>query len=721
MTVTTHTAGPDNRGDSPVDHPHPVVVQRLTVRGRAGLALLLLGTAAAYLVNLSAGGYGNSFYAAAAQAGAQNWEAFFFGSSDAGNSVTVDKTPLSLWPSALAVKLFGLSSWSILVPYVLVGVAAVALLWSVVRRYAGVPAAFVAAVVLATTPVTVLMFRYNNPDVLLVLLMIAALWAVLRCCEDGRWRWAVAAGVFIGLGFLAKQLQVVLVVPGLVLAFIVACPRSWKVRAGQLLAALGAAVVSAGWYLAVVELWPEDSRPYIGGSQNNSIIELTLGYNGLGRINGDETGAVTGGGGRGAGMPGGAEAGGGFGAAGGPTGMWGETGILRMFEPAQGGQIAWLIPAALILAVAVLVVVRRRPRTDLLRASVLAWSGWLIVTGIVFSFMQGIFHQYYTVALSPAVAALVGTGTVTLWKHRKESRWTPWVLAIVVAVTTVWSYILLDRTPDFVPWLKFVVVVCGLVSTVALAAVALGVTGKAVAAVAVIAGGTAGLAGPVAYSVDTLATAHSGAIVTAGPEVSSGFGPGGRPGGAGGPGRMQDGMAGGMGGEVPSAGRDDGSGQLPAPGGGGQAGGLPGGQAGGLPGGQAGGLPGGQAGGPGGLNGASADAEVVDLLEQDSGSYVWAAAAVGSQTAAEYQLATGEPVMSVGGYNGSDPTPTLEQFKDYVREGKIHYFLGSGTGGRGQQMGGSTVSTEISEWVADNFAAVEKGGMTVYDLSVTSD
>ena len=112
---------------------------------------------------------------------------------------------------------------------------------------------------------------------------------------------------------------------------------------------------------------------------------------------------------------------------------------------------------------------------------------------------------------------------------------------------------------------------------------------------------------------------------------------------------------------------------------------------------------------------------MVDLLEQDSGSYVWAAAAVGSQTAAEYQLATGEPVMSVGGYNGSDPTPTLEQFKDYVREGKIHYFLGSGTGGRGQQMGGSTVSTEISEWVADNFTAVEKGGMTVYDLSVTSD
>ena len=298
---------------------------------KIGVAVLLLATAALYFWNLSNNDYGNSFYAAAAQAGADNWTAFFFGSSDMANSITVDKTPLSLWPAMLAVKAFGLNPYTLLGPQALLGVASVALLYATVRRYHGVPAAMIAGWVLALTPVATLMFRFNNPDAMLVFLMIAAVWAGLRGIEDGRWRWAIAAGVFIGLGFLAKQLQVLLVVPPLALMWLLCARGGILRRIGQLFAAAGAMIAAVAWYLLAVELWPENSRPYIGGSQNNSMVELTLGYNGLGRLSGNETGAV---------IPGGGTAQG---------GMWGETGILRMFDSNQGGQIAWLLPLALSL------------------------------------------------------------------------------------------------------------------------------------------------------------------------------------------------------------------------------------------------------------------------------------------------------------------------------------------------------------------------------------
>ena len=249
---------------------------------------LIVGTAVAYLVNLSASGWGNSFYAAAVQAGSQSWTAFFFGSSDAANSITVDKPPMSLWVMGLSVRLFGLNSWSVLAPQVIIGAASVALLWRTVRRHAGPAAGLLAGLTLALTPVAALMFRFDNPDALLVLLMIVAVWAALRAVDDGRTRWLVVAGVAVGAGFLTKQLQVMLVVPPIALTYLLAGPVSLPRRLGQLVAALGAAVVTAGWWIAVVELWPASSRPWIGGSQNNSILELTLGYNGLGRLNGEE-------------------------------------------------------------------------------------------------------------------------------------------------------------------------------------------------------------------------------------------------------------------------------------------------------------------------------------------------------------------------------------------------------------------------------------------------
>lgn len=656
---------------------------------RLSLAALLVGTTVAYLWNLSINGWANSFYSAAIQAGSQSWKAWFFGSSDMANSITVDKPPASLWIPGLSARIFGVNPWSILVPEALMGVASVALLYLITRKYFGHWAGIVAGVTLAVTPVAAMMFRFDNPEALLILLMIAAVWSMMKGLEDGRWRWLVLTGVFVGFGFLTKQLQVMLIVPPLAVTYLAFGPRGWLRRIGQLFAALGAMIVSAGWWILAVELWPASSRPYIGGSQNNSILELTLGYNGLGRLNGNETGAVVPGGGGNA-MEG---MGGGPGGPGGGGGAWGETGWLRMFEPAQGGQIAWLIPTGLILAAVALVLIGRARRTDPRRAYLVVWALWLLVTMGVFSFMAGIFHQYYTAALAPAVAAVVAGGAAVCWSHR-DRLWVRIALGISVAAAAIWGFVLLDRTPDFVPWLRYAVLVVGL-----LAAVAMVFTQRrTVAAAALIGAIMAGLAGPVAYTVDTIATEKSGSIITAGPRVEGEFGPGGGgPGGRGGPGgpggRGMPGMPpqglGAPGQGMPGMGQQDGGGR-----GGDGAGGL--------------------------LRGSTPSAALVDRLTADADEYTWVAAAVGSMSASGYQLETGHSVMPIGGFNGSDPSPTLAEFQQLVAAKKIHYFIGGGSGpGMGGGMGGnsSQPSSQISTWVQENFTAVTVDGVTLYDLT----
>lgn len=717
------------------------------------LAALLLGTAVAYLCNLSANGWANSFYSAAVQAGSVSWKAFFFGSSDAANSITVDKPPASLWVMELSVRAFGLNSWSILVPEVLLGVAAVALLWATVRRPFGPAAGLLAGLALAVTPVAALMFRFNNPEALLVFLMIAAAWAMTRAVEDGRWRWLVLTGALIGFGFLTKQLQVLLVVPALALTYLLAGPPKLVKRILQLFAAAAAMVVAAGWWLLAVELWPASSRPWIGGSHQNSILELTLGYNGLGRLNGNERGSV----GPGGDLPPGG------------NGMWGETGITRMFEPAQGGQIAWLIPAALVALVVGLVLRGRAARTDRQRASLVLWGGWLLVTGLVFSFMAGIFHSYYTVALAPAIAALVGAGAVLAWRGRHRL-WVRLASALAVGLTTATAWMLLSRSAEWQPWLRWTVLVVGVLATIAVLLPA----PRKLAVVSALAVAFTFLAGPVAYAVDTIATPHAGSIPSAGPNVAMrGRPPWGEgmpgmgrrmPDGAGTAGR--DGGAQGTGGTPPDGGSPGTTpnGRMPQPGspfpGAGPQGNMPGGQAptgtppgtapqGNAPGGQGtppgitpqGNAPGAQApdgavpqgtggmtgdggpgpnggGGMGGLLGASEpSARVVSLLEQNGGDYTWVAAAIGSNSAAGLQLATELPVMPIGGFNGSDPSPTLEQFEQYVAEGKIHYFVGGGRGGPGSSS--SSPSAQITQWVEENFTASQVDGVTLYDLTAT--
>ncbi|MFC0540412.1 ArnT family glycosyltransferase [Kutzneria chonburiensis] len=475
---------------------------------RPALVLLLLGTAALYLWNLSASGYGNDFYAQAALAGSQNWEALLFGSLDPGNVITVDKPPASLWIMGLSARIFGFSSWSLLAPQAIEGVLSVWLLFAAVRRRFGSGAGLAAGAMLALTPVAVLMFRFDNPDALLVLLMVAGAYCVVRATEKASWRWLALAGVAIGFAFLTKMLQGFLVLPAFGVVYLVAAPTTMWRRVLHLGGALVAVIVSAGWYIALVDLWPASSRPYIGGSTNNSLLELALGYNGLGRIFG---GSGNGGGGG----PGGG------GGGGGNLSFGGSAGITRMFGQAFGTEISWLLPAALIALVAGLWFTRRAPRTDQTRAALLLWGGWLLVTGLVFSFMSGTIHPYYSVALAPAIAALVAIGGRQLWRGRAAFAVRAW-LSAMIAVTGVWDFVLLSENSSWLPWLRWVVLVAG----IAVAALIL-LQGQQLRRLIVVAA-VAGMIGVGSFSIATAATPHTGSIPVSGPAGSSqgGFGGG---------------------------------------------------------------------------------------------------------------------------------------------------------------------------------------------------
>ena len=701
---------------------------RWVVRGRDAdpawvrptLLALLVGTAVLYLWGLGASGWANSFYSAAVQAGTKSLRAAFFGSSDASNFITVDKPPVSLWVMEVSARIFGVNAWSILVPQALEGVASVGVVYLTVRRWFTPAAGLLAGGILALTPVAVLMFRFNNPDALLVLLLALAAYATVRALERAQTGWLVVMAVFVGTGFLTKMMQAFLVMPAIGLVYLLAAPTPLRRRIWQLALAAVALLVASGWWVAVVQLTPAADRPYVGGSQNNSILNLIFGYNGFGRLSGNESGSVVGGG---------ALARGGS--------IWGPTGWNRLFQSSMGGQISWLIPAALLFLVAGLVVTLRAPRTDRTRAAFLLWGGILVVTGLTFSYAQGIIHPYYTVALAPAVGALIGMGSVTMWS-RRSSVLARLVLAAAVASTVVWAWFLLDRSPTWHPWLRGAVLAAGLVGAVALLLPPRWLHRWVAVVVLVALGAT--LAGPAAYALQTAGSPISGAIPSAGPAVASG-GPGGF-GGPGGPGgRGFAGRFGGGAGGVPGGGRfGGGAGGVPGGFPGGAPGGVPGGVPGGFPGGAPGGVPGvggtaggggfaGRAGGGFGaglgragglLDGSTPGPALTRALAADASHFRWVAATTGSNSASGYQLATGDPVMSIGGFNGTDPAPTLAGFQRFVRDGDIHYYIaGSGFGGFAFGGGSSTASdaSQIEAWVKANFTARTIDGVTVYDLT----
>ncbi len=617
------------------------------VRGRtsdpAWVRPALLGVLAAAAIlclwNLTINGWSNEYYAAAARAGSESWKAWFFGSLDPGSFITVDKPPLALWLMGLSARVLGFSSFAILLPQALCTIGAVGLLYATVRRVMGTTAGLIAAAALAITPVTVAIARVNNPDALLVLLIVASAWLLVRALESGRTKHLVLCGAVVGLAFMTKMLQGWMVVPALAAAYLVAGPPALLTRVRQLaLAGISMVAVSAAWPVAVA-LWP-GATPYIGGSQDGSVWNLILGYNGFGRLTGEE--------------------GGGGGASfGGAAGLW------RMFNEQVGGQIAWLLPLAAVGLVAGLWATRDAPRTDLRRAGFVLFGVWALVHVAVFSSQKGIFHPYYVSALAPAVAALCGGGLVVLGGWARRS----WVGLAVLDLTlagSAWLAVgLLGRTPDFAPWLRVAIPAAAAIAVLASPALRLGRARGALVAGALAAAFALG-AGPASYAVASVGQPLSGNNVIAGPTGASGMG-----GGPGGGAMRQDAGA-------PPSGATRPTGAM------------------------------------GGMGGGSLSSEAIAYLQAHQGSAKYLVAAVGSQSTAQIIIDTGEPVVTIGGFNGQDPAPTVSQLAELVAGGQLKYVLLSGSGG-GPGGGSSAVTT----WVQAHGTAVDGvsvGSGTLYEV-----
>lgn len=402
------------------------------------------------------------YYAAAMRSMSHSWTAFVFSGYDPAGVVTIDKPPLAFWVQAAGVWVFGFHWWAIALVQAAEGVAAVFVLHRVVRRWAGETTALVAAGLFALTPITAAINRDDLPDTLLILLLLLAAYCVTRAVEDGRTGWLVAAGAFVGLGFLTKMLMAWAVLPALLLAYLPA-PVGRLRKTGQLALAGLVTLVTSLWWPLLISLWP-GPKPYVGSTSDGSIWQLILGYNGFGRLLGDSSSPLN--------------------AVG--TQFGGAPGPLRLADSALGGQIAWFLPLALVTIVVAAFRCRRGDAKQ--RAGWLLWGGWFVVYVAVFSFTGGIFHAYYTATLAPAVAVLAAAGLVHCLRHNR------FAFAAAIAGTSLTAFGLLSRTPDWLPWLGFVVL--------GLTVVAMGVlapNGRRFAGVGLV----AILLGPLAYCVTT--------------------------------------------------------------------------------------------------------------------------------------------------------------------------------------------------------------------------
>jgi 4-amino-4-deoxy-L-arabinose transferase-like glycosyltransferase len=607
-------------------------------RHHIAVGLLLIATAVLYLWNITVNGMGNQFYAGAAQAGSKNWEALLFGSVDPHNFITVDKPPVSQWVMGLSGQLFGFSSASMLIPEALMAVASVALLYGAVRRIAGPNAGLLAGALFALTPVVALMFRYNNPDAVMVLLMMASAYFTVRALERASVKWLALAGAALGFAFLAKMLEGLMVAPAIGLAYLIVAPTTVWRRVAHLAAATVTCLVSAGWFVVLTLLWPASSRPYLAGSTDNNFMNLVLGYNGLARILGrNHNGLMFGPSiGSGLGTTVRVQSGrhGGFGAFGGA-----DPGVTRLFSGEFGFEIGWLLPAALLALVVVLVVRRKAPRTDLVRGGAILFGGWLLIDGLVLSYMKGMAHPYYCLSVAPALAALLAIGGSEMWRLR-DTIFGRSALAATVLATGVWSWWLLGRNAEWMPVLRWTILALTIAATVALV-VARSRSRQRFGAAVLAIGVLVAVAGSAAYTFATIGVSHEGGGATVGPPAADRNGPG-----------------------------------------------------------------------HGGWDDNTDNAQLDALLEATHTQ--WSAAINGSSAAAGLELSTNTAVMAVGGFSGSDPVPSLSEFQADVANHRIGYYVAPDpTRGFGRGRG----HTDITRWVATNFAAQKAGSATVYDLT----
>lgn len=473
------------------------------------LWLTLLLSAFLNFYNLARESYANLYYAAGVYSMGQNWHAFFFNSFDPAGFVTIDKPPLGLWLQVLSTKIFGFYGWALILPQALAGVLSVALIYHLVRRTIGVNAGLLAALTLAVTPISVAASRNNTMDGVLVLMLLLAAWAVMLAAERGQLRWLLLCSLLVGLGFEIKMLQAYMVLPAVYLVYFFSAQTTWWRRIWHLaLASLVIAAVSLAWPLAV-DLTPAESRPYVGSSDNNTVMELIIGHNGAARLGqmaglmgmqiGDGPGARSAPQGglppRGAqppaqppanrpgqnlpGQPGSPQSPQGniqpgnnlsrqqpTAPGGGRQQETGDAGLLRLFNRQLAGQISWFLPLSLLFIILIplasrLIPITQSPASEICNHPItqsqnvrftLLWAGWLIPQVIFFSY-AGLFHRYYLMMMAPAIAALVGVGFTWLLNAYHSGGWRRGLLLAAVLVIAATQYGIVAAFPDFAQWL----------------------------------------------------------------------------------------------------------------------------------------------------------------------------------------------------------------------------------------------------------------------------
>jgi 4-amino-4-deoxy-L-arabinose transferase-like glycosyltransferase len=633
-------------------------------------AVLVLATVL-YAWNLSSV-TGNSFYNAAVYSGTRSWKAFFFGALDSGSFITVDKPPFALWVMGLSARLFGYGTWQLALPMVAVGVGSVGLLYRMVKRDFGPVAGTIAALALTLTPITVALTRDTNPDPVLVFLMLLGAAALMKAVRTGRMMPLVWSGVAIGFAFNTKMMQAYVVLPAFFLVYLWAARGSLGRRIRDLAVGTVALVVSSAWWMVVVDLIPASSRPYIGGSTDNTVWDLVIGYNGFGRIFGASSSV---------------------GSQGNGASFGGEAGLYRMFNEIMGGQISWLIPFAAVALIGGLVLRGRAPRRDAQRAGLMLWGGWFVLHYLTFSLAEGTFHPYYVTAMAPGTAALAGIGAVMLYRAFREgsaAKWS-WVLPVAVAGSTVWAVVLLQRVSGSGTLYTVAEVVAGVAGAAAVIGLLVGrfTRRHGLMGVAALAAVVALLAGPAAYSVSAATSSTNGTNPTAGPNTGGGMGGGGgqRPSGNAPTGTGTGTGTGQQTGQPPSSTTDGSSSSA-------ESGTRPTG------------------GGMGG--GTQVSSEMITYLEKNQDGATWLVAVATDQSASSIILESGEPVISMGGWSGTDDAMTLAKLKSLVKAGKLHYLVVSDSG-----QGSS--NTEIATWVKKHGTAVtDYSGLYRLDASDVS-
>ncbi|TMD45529.1 MAG: glycosyltransferase family 39 protein [Chloroflexi bacterium] len=650
-TPTPLTTPPDE-AEQPIAPPGK---KRWFARHRFALGGILLISIVMNFYALGKNGFG-SYYPAAIRSMLDSWQNFFFVSYDPGGFVSIDKPPVGFWLEAASAKIFGFNSVSILLPQALAGVLSVWLLYYLVRRHFGVVAGLLAALALALNPISILTNRNVTIDSTLTLVLLLGAWTVLKAAETGRLRWLLLTAFIVGIGFNIKMLEAYLVVPAYGLLYLLAAPHSLRKRIGHLaLAGVLLLAVSLSWVVAV-DLTPASQRPYVGSTQDNSELSLALGYNGIQRLLGSFGGF---GGGSSAnrapnGTPpqfgnGGSTNTGGIGAgqqppsggSGGAGGLFdiGTPGPLRLFIQPLAGQIAWLLPFALLGAVALAWQRRPRLQSDRKQQSLLLWGMWLLTMGIFFS-VASFFHQYYMTVMAPAIAALFGIGVVTMWQDYRRGGWRGWLLPIALVATVAEQVYILSQYPTWGQRLIPPLVVLGGIAVGALiiARIAprlhLTAPGRRVLVPALTAGVLVLMLAPTVWAAIPILTSKEADMLVAGPTQTTSFG--------------------------------------------------------------------GNVGGGQSAN-ASSDAALIRYLEDHQGTAKYLVAVLSSKGADAIILATNKPVMTLGGFSGSDPILTTSQLAALVESGQVKYFLLSGSGGFGA--GGSGQSALIT-WIQQHSKVV---------------